>query len=87
MKKLSGCLGCLIGSILGVFFGYVIYGAVYKLIFPGPVMNSYECSRGYFYALLSILVGGLLGGLPLGYAAYKAYDDKVQASKESRIGE
>ena len=81
MKELSGCVGCLIGSIPGALFSFLFFGVVYKLIFPGPVMNGYECARGNFYAWLSILVGGLLGGFLLGYLAYKVSGDEVESSK------
>jgi hypothetical protein len=82
MKELSSCVGCLIGSLPGAFFSFLICGLIYKMIFPGPVTNGYECARGNFYAYLSILVGCLL----VGYIAYKA-DDKVEQTKGSRSDE
>ena len=81
MKELSGCVGCLIGSIPGAFIFYLIFGVVYTKIFPEPARDGYECSRGSFYGWLSILIGGLLGGLLLGYADYKVSSDKGEPER------
>ena len=81
MKALSGCLGFLIGLLPGAFFSCLIAAAVYRAIFPGPVTNSYECARGQFYGWLSILVGALLGGLLLGYVAYKVSGGKGEPDR------
>ena len=78
MRIFSGCLASVFGSIVGAFILNLIFAGIYKMIFPGPVTNSYECSRGSFYGWLSILVGGLLGGFLVGYATYKLSDNRVQ---------
>lgn len=75
IRIILSCFAAFVGLILGAFVLYAIAGVLYRLIFPGPVTNSYECSRGMFFGWLSILLGGLLGACFGGYGAYKLFDE------------
>ena len=64
--------GALGGAFFGANFFYFFFGLIYLSVFgDGPAMNSEECARGTAVGWLSILGGGLLGGILGCYGAKK----------------
>ena len=61
--------------MVGGFSFYLICGVAYVILFPGPVTNSYECTRGNFLGWLSIFLGVASGAGLGGYVGYRLLDD------------
>src|ERR1700741_4680945 len=77
MKIIPIAVVALLGLVAGAVALCLAVGMVSLAIFPGPVTNGAECARGMLLSYLSVFVGGFLGAVVGGYAAYK-YDATVE---------